>query len=468
MDVLDSSIGCSSSITIVELLHVPIYVVLCTKLCSQKISHLIATICRQSFGRLVSSLDFMHSVWFYSESSSVSGLEIIHLQFCSLVLVVGKLSPLIESIELKFPTLRTLLLEKCLFWPFIFQVLISRHRVIFLRFAFLASSWVVQALFHRLFSSLRSLLKSLMKVRILLDLIVALNRFLVCKIRSNEGLGRFDESSALRIELAKVLHPLCSGRILDFGSLRPVKSWVTLGIMCLELNLFFTSRVAYGSWLRSCLVGAPWSRSASTSTLKICCASTITIFEGCFSPSLCLFLFLIEFFLSGKNTGWACRGLHRHWYHHSVSLWCATITLPSTYVSNLVQTEIVASSRNWWFTSLNRRLSTPSWCLIFYVSILAKKVPLHLDIDNLTDVFFVELLYLSDFLDHELLLLLNSIHLRLFRSTRIVEESSQVLLDIFHLILGYRIAVLIFQPFLKLLMISSVLAWFLMGQSYSL
>ena len=169
-----------------------------------------------------------------------------------------------------------------------------------------------------------------------------------------------------------------------------------------------------------------------------------------------------------QNTGWARRRLHRHWYHHSVSLWCATITLPSTYVSNLVQTEIVASSRNWWFTSLNRRLSSPSWCLIFCVSILAKKVPLHLDIDNLTDVFFVELLYLSDFLDHELLLLLNSIHLRLFRSTRIVEESSQVLLDIFHLILGYRIAVLIFQPFLKLLMISSVLTWFLMGQSYSL
>ena len=63
-----------------------------------------------------------------------------------------------------------------------------------------------------------------MKVRILLDLIVALNRFLVCKIRSNEGLGRFDDSSALRIELAKILHLLGSGRILNLSSLRSVES----------------------------------------------------------------------------------------------------------------------------------------------------------------------------------------------------------------------------------------------------
>ena len=195
---------------------------------------------------------------------------------------------------------------------------------------------------------------------------------------------------------------------------------MTLCILSLELDLFFTSWVAYGSWLRSCLVGAPRSRSASSSTLEICWASAITIFEGSFSPSLCLFLFLIEFFLTGENAGWASRGLHRHWYHHSVSLWCATITLPATYVSNLVQTEIVASSWNRWFTSLNRRLSTPCWCLIFCVSILAKKVPLHLDIDNLSDVFFVVFLYLSYFLGHELLLLLNSIHLRLFRISRIV------------------------------------------------
>ena len=243
---------------------------------------------------------------------------------------------------------------------------------------------------------------------------------------------------------------------------------MTLGILSLELKLFFTSWVAYGSWLRSRLVGAPRSRSASPSTLEICWASAITIFEGIFSPSLCLFLFLIEVFLTGKNTGWASRGLHRHWYRHSVSLWRATITLPATYVSNLVQTEIVASSRNRWFTSLNRRLPAPCWCLILCVSILAKKVPLHLDIDNLSDVFFVIFLYLSDFLDHELLLLLNSIHLRLFRFTRLVEESFQVLLDIFHLILGNWIAVLIFDPFLKLLMISSVLAWFLVSQSYSL
>ena len=59
----------------------------------------------------------------------------------------------------------------------------------------------MNALFHWLFCSLGTLLKALVEICIRLDLVV-LNRFGVLNACSYKGLGRFNDSSALGIELS--------------------------------------------------------------------------------------------------------------------------------------------------------------------------------------------------------------------------------------------------------------------------
>ena len=248
---------------------------------------------------------------------------------------------------------------------------------------------------------------------------------------------------------------LSSRMVIDFCSLGSNESRVALCILGLEFKLILTSWVSYGIWFWSRLVWAPRSRSTTTCTLKVCWPSTIAVSKSILSPLGSLFLFFIKFFLSCKKTGRACRRLWSHWYHHSISLWSltASTSLSASLISSLVQTKVVRSSWNRWFSSFYRRLSFPSCNLIFSCSILTKKVPLHLDIDNFSNVFFVVFFDLSNFLAHESLLFLLNRFVWLISLTRIFEDTFQVLLDIFHFELSDWIAVLIFYPFLWRLII---------------
>ena len=220
--------------------------------------------------------------------------------------------------------------------------------------------------------------------------------------------------------------------------------------MGVDFKLILTSWVSYSIWFWPRLIRASRPRSTPTCTLKVCWPSTIAISKSILSPLCSLFLFFIQFFLSCKKAGRAYRWLWSHWYHHSISLWSlpASTCLSTVLISSLVQTKVVWPSWNRWFPPFNRRLSIPSWYLISSRSILTKKVPLHLDIDNFSNIFFVIFFYLSNFLFHKLLLFLLYRLEMLVSFTRIFEDTFQVLLDIFHFELSDWVAVLIFYPFL--------------------
>ena len=231
--------------------------------------------------------------------------------------------------------------------------------------------------------------------------------------------------------------------------------------MGVDFKLILTSWVSYSIWFWPRLIRASRPRSTSTCTLKVCWPSTIAISKSILSPLCSLFLFFVQFFLSCKKAGRAGWRLWSHWYRHSISLWSlsASTCLSAILMSSLVQTKVVRSSWDRWFSPFDRRLSF-SWYLIFSCSILTKKVLLHLDVDYFSNIFFVIFFYLSNFLAHKLLLFLLNRLKMLVSFTRIFEYTFQVLLNIFHFELSDWVAVLIFYPFLYLLII--------MCQCYSL
>ena len=87
-----------------------------------------------------------------------------------------------------------------------------------------------------------------------------------------------------------------------------------------------------------------------------------------------------------------CRRLCDHGHYHASALRSVptAICLPRTRSFRLIETEIVAPSWHWWLPFLLWRNAALVPALRLSASIVPEEVLLHLDIDHLSNVFFVK------------------------------------------------------------------------------